>query len=281
MQEPGYHRPTSLIEALECRAAIATARVVAGGTDLLVQERGHLDRAPLLSLRAVPELRTIDSDAQQLRIGACVPLHEIAQHEIVREEVQELRASIEVLGSRQLRNVATMGGNLCNASPGADTALPLLVAEGRCELRSLSGTRGLSPEDFFVSPGRTALRPNEILTGVILPRDGQEWRSSFQRKGRVRMDLAIASLAMRGRIEGKRVAQLRIAAGAVAPVPLRLHETEQRAEATALDPAAIEALAEHAMAEVRPIDDVRASASYRRSLIRVFVKRAFEELLQG
>ena len=269
-----YHRPTSLEEALALASEIPGARFIAGGTDLLVQEsNGRLAAPTLISLRRLPELGGI-SVADRIRIGAAAPLADVAAHPEIVSTYPALVESIRVLGSPQIRNVATLGGNLCNASPAADTAPALLIYGATVEIRGLETTRELPLEEFFVGPGETALRPGEVLTAVWLDPPPEGTRSVFLRKGRVAMDLAIVSVAASARRDDTSYTGVRLAAGAVAPTPVRLRRSEGVAEGTDLDAEVRAEAARIAREEISPISDLRSSASYRTHLTGVFVERA-------
>ncbi|MFQ5523780.1 MAG: FAD binding domain-containing protein [Acidimicrobiia bacterium] len=275
-----YHRPATLEEALRLATEIPGSRFIAGGTDLLVPEsNGRLAPPALISLRRLPELGDI-SVSDRVRIGATVPLTDILAHPEISTRYPALAASIRVLGSPQIRNVATLGGNLCNASPAADTAPALLAYAATVEIRGLEATRELPLEDFFLGPGETALQPGEILTAVWLAPPAEGARSVFLRQGRVTMDLAIASVAAFARFDGASFTGVRLAAGAVAPTPVRLRRTEAVVEGTSLDSGIRAEAAKIAREEISPISDLRSSASYRTHLTGVFVERALIALTE-
>jgi len=274
-----YHRPTSLGAALELAAENPDARFIAGGTDLLVKlrRRVHASPAALISLRRIDELTRVEV-GECLRIGAAVPLADLAVNQHVRERLPALTDALATFGSRQIRNVATLGGNLGNASPGADAAPPLLVHEARLELQSTSGVREIPLAEFFRGPGETALGPGEILTAVLVDPPGEGAASAFLRKSRVSMDLAIASVAVLLERDGARCTKARVAAGAVAPTPLRLEAAEAALEGTALDEAACAAAVASVDTAIAPISDVRAEEWYRRHVTAVLLKRALMKL---
>lgn len=279
-----YHRPSTLEEAQTLLAQTPGAVFVAGGTDLFVQRQARKIQGPIISLRGIDELRGIEQK-DDLMIMAGEPLTRIMQHETIQRDYPALVRSIEVLGSHQIRNVATLGGNLCNASPGADTAPPLIVYGARARIRGRPDSdgnrcRSVAITEFFAGPGETCLQPGEILEGVVLDEPGPDLRSSFIRQGRVKMDIAIASLAVAFEWDGAKATGIRIAAGAVAPVPLRLTRTEAQLEGSSLDADVLARASVTAMDEVQPIDDIRASAEYRRDLIGVFVRRAVRAALE-
>lgn len=269
-----YSRPKTLAEALE-QVSEAGSRCIAGGTDLLVALRKKKRSAPtrLVSLRSLAELNGIREEDSGLRIGACTPLTDILKHPAAKN-YPALISALRVLGSRQIRNVATLGGNLCNASPAADSAPPLLVYDASVELAGPSGNRSLALCEFFLAPGRAALQPGEILTSVLLPRPKGEARSCFLRRSRVAMDLATVSLAAGYRLRDGHLTDLRLAVGAAAPTPSRLAQTEAFLEGATPDPETLRRAAEIARGEVSPISDLRGSEWYRRELVGVFLARA-------
>lgn len=273
-----YHQPVTTDEALQMADRWPDARFVAGGTDLMVQMRqDHAWPPALISLRRVEELAQIE-EGTSLRIGAAVPVRRLAAHPTVVSQYPALVESIRVFGSPQIRNVATIGGNLCNASPGADCAPPLLVYQAQVELRHGAGIRHLPIEDFLQGPGVTALESNEIMTAILLDPPAAGTRSTFVRKGRVQMDLAIASVAALVEMDGSNCTSARIAAGAVAPVPCRLKHTEAIIRNSDLGAEVRARARAEAESEVAPISDLRASEEYRRRLTGVFVERSLAVL---
>lgn len=285
MPQYEYYRPTTLDEARDLMDATPGARFIAGGTDLLVQLRKRrLPEPPaLISLRNIDDLASIRVDANAsrsggLHIGAGALLADIASHPTVREQFPALAASIDVLGSRQIRNVATLAGNLCNASPAADAAPPLLVYGARIEVMGARGAREIPIDELFTGPGKTSLSEGEVVTAVALDPPTAETRSTFLRKGRVKMDLAIASVAVLLEWDGATCTRARVAAGAVAPTPLRLPEVERVLEGSSLDDQSLERAAELARSGIAPISDLRSTAEYRRILVGVYLKRAVASL---
>ncbi len=273
-----YHKPTTLAEALRLREATPGARFIAGGTDLWVRMRQGREAPPaLVSLRAVRELSALDP-GDPARIGAGVTLSELAKHERIRGRFPALVEAALAMGSVQIRNVATVGGNLCNASPAADLAPALLSYDARVEIRSASGRREIPLACFFAGPGRTSLAPGELLAAVLIPSPGPGARAAFLRRGRVRMDLALASVAVRLEETGGVLKGVRVAVGAVAPTPRRLPEVEALLEGKRPDPALFAEAGRLAAAGVAPITDLRASEGYRRQLVGVLVRRALARL---
>lgn len=280
MNDYDYHRPKTLDEAFEARRREPGARWLAGGTDLLVQLKQGRVACPsaLISLRGVSELHGIEQDDGRLRIGALAPLHAIATHPLVKAHFPSLVTSIEVIGSRQIRNVASLGGNLCNASPGADAAPPLLTFDARVELRGPDGSRELALDEFFLGPGSTQLAEHEIMSAILLAIPAAGSRSVFLRKARVAMDIATVSVALMVEGDGQRIERAHAAAGAVAPVPLRLRAVEALLADSEPDAELLARAQAVAMEEIAPITDIRASAHYRRKLTGVLLRRSLETL---
>jgi carbon-monoxide dehydrogenase medium subunit len=244
----------------------------------LIQVRKRLvTPAALISIRGIPELTDI-SNGRGLRLGAAACLSDVMAHAEVQEHYPVLVEAASSLGSPQIRNVATLGGNLGNASPCANMAPPLLVLDARLELRSPQGSREVPLQEFFLGPGETCLRSGEVVAAALVDPPSPGVRAGFWRKGRVQMDLAVASLAVLLELEEGVCRRARVAAGSVAPLPLRLREVERLLEGQEItEPLRVEA-GRLAASSVRPITDVRGSEAYRRQLIDVFMRRALARL---
>jgi xanthine dehydrogenase FAD-binding subunit len=273
-------RPLRLSDALTARAERG-AVPFCGGTDLMVRLRrgaGALPAftAPVLFLDRVGELAGIGVCDGELEVGAAVTLSELAEHPRLHPALREAVLSI---GAPGLRNAATLAGNLCNASPAADT-LPFLYAfEARVTLASLRGTRSLPVEELVTGPGTTSLAADEILTAVHIPLwepAAWSWRKVGTRRANALTKVSLAAFADR---EGGRVVRPRISLGAVGPTVLRVRAAEEMLEGAAVEGlAAMEAGVRRAVAgAVRPIDDQRSTAAYRRrvaeNLVWSFVSR--------
>jgi CO/xanthine dehydrogenase FAD-binding subunit len=229
----------------------------------------------VISVRHIPDLDRIDAGASAIRIGALTTLTALIEHPVIQAEYPVLPFTARYMGSPAIRHLATVGGNLCNASPAADLSPVLLVLDAEVAIAGPAGPRRLPLAAFFRGPGQTVLAPGEILVSVEVPRKHAGWIVRYERLDvRRAMDIAIAGVAIALHREGARVAQARVALGAVAPTPLRVPEAESALIDGGLAPAAIERAAELGMAAARPIDDVRATAEYRREMIGVLVRRA-------
>lgn len=275
MRPEAYHRPRTLDEMWRLKESEPDAHFIAGGTDLMVGN--HPPRA-LISLRSIPGLDGIEM-GPPTRIGAMTLVADLLAHQGIAARYPTLTQACHLFASMQIRNAATVGGNLCNASPAADLAPPLLVHDATVRLSSPGGAREMPLEEFFLGPGRTALQPGEILSDVYLdpPPDGA--LTTFLRKTRVRMDIALVSVAVLVRLEGARCTLARVAAGAVAPTPLRLKMVEARLEGESLTPRLAADAGALAAQNVEPVDDIRTTAAYRRHMVGVYVKRALQELV--
>lgn len=281
MKEIAYHRPGTVAEARALMEEIPGARYVAGGTDVVVRAKSGVERpAALVSLRGLRELARIDV-GEATRIGALATLEDIRRHPAVRERHPALAEALGAMGSAQIRNAATLAGNLCNASPCADGAPPLLVLDARLQIVGGAGARSVAARDFFRGPRQTCLAPGEVLTAIELGPPPPGARSVFFKKGRVRMDLAVVNYAALLVMDGEVCRDVRLCAGAVAPVPLRLDAAEGVLRGARLTPELVERAAEAAMEAVSPITDLRATADYRRRLVGVFTRRAVGALLGG
>lgn len=274
-----YSAPTSLDEAAGVLRA-GNVTVLAGGTDLMPQTRaGRLPLRPvLMNVRRVPELRGIVDQGTVVRIGALVTITELLENALVRERLNLLWQACDHFASDQIRNAATIGGNVCNASPAGDT-LPSLLALGACAvLASMPDgalqSRRVPLEEFFLGPGRSRKAPAELLAAVEVPLPPAGFRGEFYKHGtRPGLDIATISIAFGARRDGPLLRDVRLAFGAVAPTPVRAPRAEALLEGRALDAAALEAAAATAMREMHPISDVRASDWYRRELVHNMLTR--------
>ena len=285
MREFGYASPTTLDEALSAlRSNGGTARPLAGGTDLVIQMKEAATRFPypssLVNLVRVPELAGITfSEAEGLRIGATATMTDIAGHTAVRDHYAALAEGAGIVGSIQTMNLATIGGNLCNAAPSADTAPPLLALDAACEIAGPDGRKTVPIADFFRGPGQTVLEPGDLLVSVSVPLPTPRAGSAFSRHTpRKQMDIAVVgvaavvTLANDGTLE-----TARIALGAVAPTPIRATRAEESLAGKPATSDSFAAAAEIAATESSPISDIRGSAEFRRHLVRVMTERMLAE----
>jgi len=257
------------------------AALLAGGTDLLSNIK-RLSRSPniLVDLNKVPELSFIETKKDALHIGAATVLNEIKNSPVVQEKAPALAEAIGVLASNPIRNRATIGGNLCNASPAADTAPPLLVLNASLTLQGPDSERTVAISEFFSGPGQTVKRADEVVKEVIIP--FKRGRSTFLKLGRRKgFTLSIASVAAFGVITDGKFEDIKVALGAVAPTPIRCRKAEDALRGATATEERIENAARLVNEEVNPITDVRASAAYRKEMSYVLTKRALKKIAMG
>lgn len=283
-----YLAPATLQEALEALRDSEDATILAGGTDLMVQASIGRRRigATLLNIRRIDELAGIARDGDAIRIGTLATITRIMNDPLVRRHLPVLVEACDHFASDQIRNAATIGGNVSNASPAGDTLVPLLVLDAQVELASAGGAgvvrRSVPIADYFTGPGRTRRAANELLTGVRIPVPPDGHYARFFKFGtRPALDISAISIGIAGVRSGGALSNVRVAFGAVAPTPVRARQTEAALEGRRLDEATIARAAEAARDEVNPIDDVRASAWYRKELIHNMTRRMLDHAAQA
>ena len=282
-----YHAPTTLDEALSLLQQHGEgARALAGGTDLVVQMKENATKfaAPshIISLLRVPDLTGIEfSENDGLRIGAGASMMEVARSPIIRGRYVAIAEGASLVGSYQTMNMATVGGNLCNAAPSADIAPPLLVFDAEAVIVGPSGRRSLPLEEFFFGPGRTALAPDELLAEVRVPVTPTGTGSAYARHTpRKQMDIAVVGVAAALTLAGGRIERARLALGAVAPMPVRAGRAEAQLEGETLSDECLARATDAAVEECSPISDVRGSAEFRRHIVRVMTERMLREAVE-
>jgi carbon-monoxide dehydrogenase medium subunit len=277
-----YFSPASLAEAFKLvKAYPGRARFLAGGTDLLVKMKKRAASPDIvLDLNNISELSFIEVTDGKLRIGGLTTLEVIGESTVVRERTPALAEAISVLAAPQIRNRATIAGNLCNASPAADTATPLLALDASVKLLSPDGERTVPVSQFFLGPEQTVIKADEILVEVIIPEQGGA--STFIKLGRRKaFTLSVASVAASARVKDGKFEEVRVALGAVAPTPMRVNQTEDALKGKEVDEENIEKAAQMVKEQCCPITDVRASAEYRTEMAYVLTKRALNKVGLG
>ena len=258
------------------------ARYLAGGTDLLVQLKKGTIRTPLLiSLKGVRHLNGVTLTGDSVHIGPLTAVGDLIRSEALKSKNPLLLLAAVQMGSRQIRNMATVGGNLCNSSPAGDLSTALLCLDTEVKIEGPGGARMEKLVDFFKGPGRTSLQPSEILTGILVPSTDKDWHWSYQKLGARRaMEIGIVNVALGLNIERDMCREARIALGSVAPTPIRCRKAEKRMEGKRFSPELIEEVAEVTVRESDPIDDLRASGAYRREMVINLVRRGLRALWQ-
>lgn len=272
-----YHEPTTLKEALSLLAEYGdSARPMAGGTDLLVQIKMER-RQPkhIVSLGKVAELNTLDTgDADGLQIGSAVSIRTLYKSLVSSLQYSAFTEACNWFSTVQVMYMATLGGNLCNASPAADSAPALLVFDAQVQIASARARRTIPLTDFFLAPGKTILQPDELLTKVIVPPAAAQTGSAFIKVARVLADISKVCAAVRITCDGDLVRECHIALGSVAPTPVRARKAEAALQGQAFSVELAEHAGEMAANEISPITDVRSTRDYRQQVAAVIVRDA-------
>ncbi|MCS6851698.1 MAG: xanthine dehydrogenase family protein subunit M [Gemmataceae bacterium] len=286
MEPFDYAAPKTLNEAIALLVERGDrARVLAGGTDIIVQVREGRRHADLLvDIKRIPEVNILHYDPREgLRLGAAVPCYRIYEDADIARLYPGLIDAVSLIGGIQIQSRASVGGNLCNASPAADTVPALIVHEARCVVMGPAGQRLVPVEEFCVAPGRTVLGRGELLVELRLPPPRPHFGAHYLRFiPRNEMDIAVvgvgAAVALDERRE--RCVQARIGLAAVAPTPLLVPEAAAALMDGPLTESHFDRAAALAQAAARPISDLRGDAAFRRHLVGVLTKRALRTALQ-
>ncbi|MBW2458002.1 MAG: xanthine dehydrogenase family protein subunit M [Deltaproteobacteria bacterium] len=279
-----HHQPTTLDEALALVDRYGTkGRLLAGGTEVIPKLRSRaLCPDQLISVNRITELSKLEVQSDgELVIGAGARVSEVGRHETVREVYPALAHACSVMATTQIRNMATVAGNLVNGSPCADTACPLLVYDARLVLASRSGRREIPISAFYQGPGQVDISPKEIVVEIVVPPVAARTGSAYQRiSARSSVDMAAASVAALVTLDGKgQCSTVRVAMGAVAPTPLRCKQAEALLADQAPDAEHLAWSSAAVAKAAAPIDDVRATAAYRRAVLPVLARRVLEQSL--
>ena len=278
-----FATPTSVGEAVGLLTAHPGARLLAGGTDLLVQLRaGRKETDLVVDLKRIPELNTLEYDpAGGLTIGAAVPCYRIYRDPTVARAYPALVELASLIGGTQIQGRASLGGNLCNAAPSADS-IPLLIALGAtCRISGPRGAREIAVEDFCTAPGRNVLQPGELLVALHLPPPAPHSGARYLRFiPRNEMDIAVAGVGVEVVLDNGKFRSARIALASVAPTPLFVREAGDALAGQPVNDTTIARAADIARASAAPITDMRGTADYRRHLCGVLTRRALEAAVQ-
>ena len=281
-----YYSPVTLTDALELLKLYGSrARIVAGGTDLILEiEGGARSPSTLIDLSRIPGLDTIRlGEDGQIHLGPNVTHNHVIGSELCVERAFPLAQACSTVGSAQLRNQATVVGNLVTASPANDTIAPLLALDACLTLESAArGCRTVALGEFYRGVRQTALEPDELVTAVSFEPLAENERGIFLKLGlQQAMAIAVVNVAAVLAFDGPRVTRARLALGSVAPTVIRAPEAEEALKGQRLDEDVIARAAERAAAAARPIDDIRGSADYRRRMVALLTRRALLALREG
>jgi CO/xanthine dehydrogenase FAD-binding subunit len=272
-----YVKPKLLTEALNYLEQNSGTRILAGGTDLMIMLRHNAEMPEhILDIKSIPETNRLDYTTKEgLFIGASVTVNQIAEMKLIDEKYPALVQAANSLASYQLRNRATLVGNICNASPGADLAGPLMVYEAKVHIASTEGTRTVDINSFFTGVKRTILKKNELVIGVSLPEVSEGDNSIFLKQARVKGH-DLATVAVTARLTGDK--KVKLAMTAVAPTPIRITKLEETLNSQTLTSELATMAGKEVRNIIKPISDVRSSAEYRIHISGVLVKRALLHL---
>jgi len=282
MKRYEYYQPRSLDEAFGLMKKYeGRARYVAGGTDAMIRVKQEIwQPEALISLRWIADLRGIQKTGHFLRLGSMTLWREIETDPLVALFVPALVDSAPMVANPQIRNVASIGGNLCNAAPSADGATPLMVVEAMLIIAGPKGEREVPIWEFFQGPGRHCMAPDEVLKAIVIPEMPDHSGMAFLKSGRVTQDIAVANVGVWVEMYDGVCKKCRVAAGAVGPVPMRLGGVEAFAEGKEITPELLLEIQSKAAREVTPITDVRSTEVHRRTITGVMVKRAMEQAIE-
>jgi carbon-monoxide dehydrogenase medium subunit len=282
MKKFEYYQPDSLKEAYQIKDSLnGRVHYVAGGTDLFINiHKNMIESDALISLKGIKSLCGI-SFKDNLTIGSMTLLRDIERNNQIHQTYPALSQAVWWLANPQIRNVATIGGNLANSAPSADCAPPLLVLGAKLTIEGPNSKRKIPIEEFFTGPGENCLNETEVLTQIEIPEIMPKAGMSFVKIGRTVRDLAVSNVAALIVMEKKTCGKVRLAAGAVAPTPIRLRSVEEMMTGERITPKLLDQVKKKAQQEVRPISDVRSSAEYRREVTGVLVRRAIEQVMQN
>jgi aerobic carbon-monoxide dehydrogenase medium subunit len=274
--------PESLDDCLRLLAQRGPeTKLLAGGTDLLPQmKNGVVIPKRVIDLSGVARVKILECDAKGLRIGSAVPARQVEQDTRVRDTYTAVAESAALLGSVQVRNLASVGGNICNAAPSADMAPPLIAMEAQAVIAGPKGERRVPLSDFFTGVHKTVVGPDELLVEIFVPAPGPHSGGCYIRHTpRRELDIAVVGVASQVTMANSVCAKARIALAAVAPTPVRATAAEAALEGKALTPELIERAADLAGQAAKPISDQRGSADFRRHLVRVLTRRTLTTAL--
>jgi carbon-monoxide dehydrogenase medium subunit len=276
-----YFEPKSVNEALSLLAQHgAEAKVIAGGTDVMVDIKFKEEPGCLVNIKKIPGLGAIQENGGSLRIGSLVTIRELETSAILREKLPVLWESAHQFASLQVRNTATIGGNICRASPSGETLAPLLVLDAKATVAFADGEKTEPFSSFFQGPGKTSLGSKGLLTGIDVPYPAAGSRGVYLKHAvRGAMDIAMVGVAVLITPDASKskLQDVRIGLGAVAPTPIRASKTEALLRGKPLTMALVKEAAALAASESSPIGDQRSSADYRRWIVEALTRRGLEQ----
>ena len=282
MQEFNYHRPVTITELKEC-LSIPGARILAGGTDIVPRMRqGKFSAPTLVDTSGVKAMRFIEDQGSEIVLGALTTHQEAADSPLLQNINPALVTAAESIGCQQTRCRGTLGGNIANASPAADTLPPLLIFDATLLLQSLEGERRIPLEEFLLGPGQTDLLEGEFIHSISFKPMIGSWGAAFIKVGkRSGMAISVANTAVAVELNDKgKISDIRIALGSVAPTVIRCRKIEQALLGKEPEPALMKEIHKACQEEINPITDIRSTAEYRDHAAEVIIHRALESAVE-
>jgi CO/xanthine dehydrogenase FAD-binding subunit len=286
---PGFnfHQPQTVSEAISLLAGSNNAALIAGGTDLLVEmKKGLRKHEDIISLSKIDELKIINEDKQNIYIGSCVTHTEVIISEMINHRIPSLAEATSKIGSEQVRNTGTIGGNLCTAAACSDTAPVLMVLNASLEIAGQGSLRIVPLKDFFIFNKKTVLKSGELMIRIIVPKPVAGIKVCYEKFGlREAGAIAVVSVAAMVRIEKEIVVEACIVIGSVAPVPKISDQAGRilkgsKVEDLVKDSSKMAEVADAAEKDSIPIDDIRGGAQFRRDVLKVLTERAILRALE-
>jgi CO/xanthine dehydrogenase FAD-binding subunit len=284
MRRLEYFEPRGVEEACRILSELdGKATILAGGTDVVPKMKtGVLRPHAIVNIKRIPDLDSIKEDGGEgILIGALTPISKLAADPLIARRFESLSTAARSIGSYQVRNLATVGGNLCNAAPSADMAPPLIAMDAKVMIASSSGFRETDLQDFFEGPGKVILRRGELLAGIRVPfPPGNTCQTYLKHSIRRAMDIAMVSIAVALSFEPRTGVchKARVVLGAVAPTPVRARGTEEILVGKTLKEVPFKRVSDRVREEAAPITDIRASSSYRSDMVSILTVRAIRSL---
>ncbi len=276
--------PETLEEALHMVESNLNLKIIAGGTDILIRlHHGEMEGAELLSLRKISNLDYISmKDNGTIEIGAMAAFSQIFRNNIINKYIPVLGDAAVSMGGPQVRNIATIGGNVCNGAVSADSAPALFALNAKLKIQSILGERIVPIQEFYIGPGRVKLEPNEILTNIIIEKENYEnmHGNYIKYSNRKAMDIAMLGVCVMSSVEDGKFRDLRIALGVAAPTPIRCKNAEDYAKGLEVNEENIKTIGEYALKSSKARDSWRASKAYREHLIEELTQRAIKETIK-
>jgi len=272
-----YHQPETVEEATKLLASLDNCKIIVGGTDLIPKMKQRLlEPEHLVNLKKIPKLVGIKETEKGIWIGAATKLRAIERSDLVKEKIPLQYLATKTIGSVQIRNMGTLGGNVCNASPAADGALGLITQDATVHIAGSKGKRDIPITDFFKGPGATILAKDELVTGFTVPVMGDDTGYHFISIGRMALDISTISLAVTITKNDGKVVKARVGLGSVAPTPLRLPKVEAYLKGKDLTDDVITEAAVMVSMGIKPITDIRATAEYRKEAAKGMAMEAIK-----